>query len=93
MSWNVHITRRKPKTYVALKKNKREGTKVISSYIYLGLIIEAVQILADLRIKPLAGERGISYSGAIILGKIANSVNMGKVPMFDVKEVVPTNIS
>ena len=66
MSWNVHITRRKTKTYIVLKKNRREGTKVISSYTYLGPIIEAVKILADLQIK---------------------------VPVFDVKEVVPTNNS
>ena len=66
MSWNVHIMRRKTKTYVALKKNRRKGTNVISNYIYLGPIIEAVKILADLQIK---------------------------VPVFDVKEVIPTNIS
>ncbi|MEA3325457.1 MAG: hypothetical protein U9Q37_10095 [Euryarchaeota archaeon] len=69
MSWNVHIIRRKTKAYVALKKNKREGTKVISSYIYLGPIIEAVKILADLQTKPLIDEMEISYSGEIILGK------------------------
>lgn len=79
MSWNVHIIRRKTKTYAALKKNKREGSKVRSSYIYLGPIIEAVKILADLQIKPLIDEKEISYSGEIILGKIANSISMSKV--------------
>lgn len=79
MSWNVHIIRRKTKTYAALKKNKREGSKVNSSYIYLGPIIEAVKILADLQIKPLIDEKEISYSGEIVLGKIANSISMSKV--------------
>ena len=79
MIWNVHITRRKTKTYVALKKNKREGTKVISSYIYMGPIEEALKILADLQIKPLIDEKEISYSGEVVLGKIAKSVSMSKV--------------
>ncbi len=79
MSWNIHIIRRKTKTYVALKKNKRDGSKVRSSYIYLGPITDAVKILADLQIKPLIDEKEISYSGEIVLGKIANSVNMSKM--------------
>ncbi|KAF5412659.1 MAG: hypothetical protein C5S47_00880 [Candidatus Methanogasteraceae archaeon] len=55
------------------------GSKVHSSYIYLGPLVEALKILADLQIKPLIDEREISYSGETILGKIANSVNMSKV--------------
>nr|QNO49157.1 hypothetical protein CDCKMDEO_00002 [Methanosarcinales archaeon ANME-2c ERB4] len=49
------------------------------SYLYLGPLVEALKILADLQIKPLIDEREISYSGETILGKIANSVNMSKV--------------
>ncbi|MEA1864219.1 MAG: hypothetical protein U9N46_03310, partial [Euryarchaeota archaeon] len=55
------------------------GSKVHSSYIYLGPLVEALKILADLQIKPLIDEREISYSGETILGKIVNSVNMSKV--------------
>ncbi len=79
MSWNIHIIRRKTKIYAALKNNKREGSKVRSSYIYLGPIVDALKILADLQIKPLIDENEISCSGEIVLGKIANSVSMSKV--------------
>ena len=53
MSWHIHEIKRKTKTYVALKKNEREGKKIKSSYIYLGPINEALKILAELQIKPL----------------------------------------
>ena len=79
MSWNIHIIRGKTKTYAALKKNKRDGSKVHSSYICRGPITDAVKILADLQIKPLIDENEISYSGEIVLGKIANSVSMSNV--------------
>ena len=70
MSWNVHTIRRETKTYVALKKNKRECSKMISIYI---LGTEYRRCKADL--EAIFRELKI------------------KVPTFDVKEVVPTNIS
>jgi transposase len=79
MSWNIHEIQRKTKSYVALKKNERVGKKVKSSYIYLGPTRNAMKIFADLQIKPLIDEKEISYSGEIILGKIANSINFSKV--------------
>ena len=70
MSWNVHIIRRKTKTYVALKKNTRGCSKTIYSYIpeteYRRCKADLEVIFRELKIK---------------------------VPTFDVKEVVPTNIS
>lgn len=79
MSWNIHEIQRKTKSYVALKKNVRVGKKVKSSYIYLGPTRNAMKIFADLQIKPLIDEKEISYSGEIILGKIANSIYFSKV--------------
>src|SRR3989304_2065553 len=79
MSWHIHEIKRKTKTYIALKKNEREGKKINSSYIYLGPINEALKILADLQIKPLKNEKEVSYSGELILGSIASSINFSKV--------------
>jgi transposase len=79
MSWHIHEIKRKTKTYVALKKNEREGKRIKSSYIYLGSINDALKILADLQIKPLENEKEVSYSGEMILGSIANSINFSKV--------------
>lgn len=79
MSWHIHEIKRKTKTYIALKKNEREGKKINSSYIYLGPINEALKILADIQIKPLENEKEVSYSGELILGSIANSINFSKV--------------
>ena len=79
MSWNIHEIHRKTKSYVTLKKNERVGKKVKSSYIYLGPTRNAMKIFADLQIKPLIDEKEISYSGEVILGKIANSINFSKV--------------
>jgi hypothetical protein len=45
----------------------------------LGPIIDAVKILVDLQVKPLIDERQISYSGEMILEKIANTINLSKV--------------
>lgn len=79
MGWNLHEIRRKTKSYAALKKNERVGKKVKSSYIYLGPTRDAMKIFADLQIKPLINEKEISYSGEIILGKIADSINFKEV--------------
>lgn len=79
MSWNLHTDKRKTKSYVSLKKNRRVGNTVRSTYIYLGSLEQAVKIMSDLQIKSLIDEKEVSYSGEIILEKIANSVNMSKV--------------
>jgi len=79
MSWHLHEIKRKTKTYVALKKNERDGKKIKSSYIYLGPINDALKILADLQIKPLKHEKEVSYSGELILGSIAKSINFSKI--------------
>ena len=79
MSWHIHEIKRKTKAYIALKKNEREGKKIKSSYIYLGSINDALKILGDLQIKPLENEKEVSYSGELILGSIANSINFSKV--------------
>ena len=55
------------------------GKKVKSSYIYLDPTKDALKIFADLQIRPLANEKEISYSGELILGKIANSINFSDV--------------
>jgi len=79
MSWNLHEIRLKTqKSYFTLKKNERVGKKVKSSYIYLGPASEAMKIVADLQIKPLIDEKEISYSGEIILGNIADSINFSE---------------
>ena len=79
MGWNLHEIRRKTKSYVALKKNERVGKKVKSSYIYLGPTRDAMKIFADLQIRPLLDEKEISYSGEIILEKIADSISFREV--------------
>jgi transposase len=79
MSWHLHEIKRKTKTYIALKKNEREGKKIKSSYIYLGPINDTLKILADLQIKPLENEKQVSYSGEMILGSIAKSIQFSKV--------------
>ena len=78
MSWHIHEIKRKTKTYIALQKNEREGKKINSSYIYLGPINEALKIFADMQIKPLENEKEVSYSGEMILGSIAKSINFSK---------------
>ncbi len=79
MSWHLHENIRKKKTYISLQKNEREGKKIKSSYIYLGPINDALKIFADLQIKPLENEKEISYSGEMILGSIAKSIQFSKV--------------
>ena len=78
MSWHLHENVRKTKTYISLKKNEREGKKIKSSYIYLGPINDALKIFADLQIKPLENEKEVSYSGEMILGSIAKSIQFTK---------------
>ncbi len=78
MSWHIHEIKRKTKTYISLQKNEREGKKINSSYIYLGPINEALKIFADMQIKPLENEKEVSYSGEMILGCIAKSINFSK---------------
>ena len=53
--------------------------KIISDYIYLVPAIDAVKMLTDLQVKPLIDEREISYSGEMILEKIANSIGLTRV--------------
>jgi len=79
MSWHIHEIKRKTKTYVSLQKNKREGKKIDSGYIYLGPIDRALKILADMQLKPLKNEKEVSYSGEMILGSIADSINFTKI--------------
>jgi len=79
MSWHLHEIKRKTKTYISLQKNQRDGKKIGSDYIYLGPIDKALKIFADLQIKPLENEKEVSYSGEMILGSIANSINFSKI--------------
>jgi transposase len=79
MSWNLHTDKRKGKAYISLKKNRRVEKKIESDYIYLGLEGDAVKILFDLETKPLIDEKEISYSGELILGSIAKSIQFNKV--------------
>jgi len=37
-----------------------------------------LKIFADMQIKPLENEKEVSYSGEIILGSIAKSINFSK---------------
>ena len=79
MSWHLHEIKRKTKTYISLQKNQREGKKISSDYIYLGPIDKALKIFADIQIKPLENEKEVSYSGEMILGSIANTINFSNV--------------
>lgn len=79
MAWALHEIRRKKATYMALKKNYRVGKQVKSDYIYLGSPDVAARILADMQMKHLIGEREVSYSGELILGKIARSIRLEDV--------------
>jgi hypothetical protein len=79
MAWNLHTDKRKGKAYISLKRNRRVENKIKSDYIYLGSEIDAVKILFDLETKPLIDEKEISYSGELILGSIAKSIQLNKV--------------
>jgi transposase len=79
MGWNLHTTKRKGKAYISLQKNRRVGNKIESDYIYLGPEGDAVKILFDLQTKPLIDEKEITYSGELILGSIAKSIQFNKV--------------
>ncbi len=79
MGWNLHKDKRKGKAYISLQKNRREGKKIESDYIYLGPEGDAAKILFDLGTKPLIDEKEITYSGELILGSIAKSIQFNKV--------------
>lgn len=79
MAWNLHKDKRKGKVYISLKRNRRVEKKIESDYIYLGSEGDAVKILFDLETKPLIDEKEISYSGELILGSIAKSIQFNKV--------------
>lgn len=79
MAWGLHEIRRKKATYMALKKNYRVGKQVKSDYIYLGSPDIAARILADMQMKHLISEKEVSYSGELILGKIARSIRLKEV--------------
>lgn len=79
MTWNLHTDKRKGKAYISLKRNRRIEKKIESDYIYLGSEGDAVKILFDLETKPLIDEKEISYSGELILGSIAKSIQFNKV--------------
>ncbi len=79
MGWNLHTTKRNGKAYISLKKNRRVEKKIESDYIYLGPEGDAVKILFDLETKPLINEKETTYSGELILGSIAKSIQFNKV--------------
>jgi transposase len=79
MGWNIHTDKRKGKAYISLKKNRREGKKIKTDYIYLGPEGDAAKILFDLGTKPLINEKEITYSGELILGSIGQSIQFNKV--------------
>ena len=60
MGWNIHTDKRKGKAYISLKKNRREGKKIKTDYIYLGPEGDAAKILFDLGTKPLINEKEIT---------------------------------
>src|SRR5659263_420685 len=78
MGWNLHTTKRKGKAYISLQKNRRVEKKIESDYIYLGPEGVAAKILFDLETKPLIDEKEITYSGELILGSIAKSIQFNK---------------
>lgn len=80
MAWSIHeIEKKSGKTYIALKRSYREGKKVKSDYIYLGPARAAAKMLGELQTKPLIDEKEISYSGEMILSKIASSIQFEQV--------------
>ena len=50
-----------------------------TEYIYLGSEETTVKILSDLALKPLSDEENITYSGEVILEKVANSLNFENI--------------
>lgn len=79
MGWNLHTTKRKGKAYISLQRNRRVEKKIESDYIYLGPEGDAAKILFDLGTKPLINEKEKTYSGELILGSIAKSIQFNKV--------------
>ncbi len=75
----LHTTKRKGKAYISLQRNRRVEKKIESDYIYLGPEGDAVKILFDLGTKPLINEKEKTYSGELILGSIAKSIQFNKV--------------
>ncbi|RLI91990.1 MAG: hypothetical protein DRO89_02970, partial [Candidatus Altiarchaeales archaeon] len=80
MAWSIHeIEKKSGKTYIALKRSYREGKKVRSEYIYLGPVRSAAKMLGEMQTRPLIDEKEISYSGEMILGKVAKSIHFKHV--------------
>ena len=50
-----------------------------TDYIYIGSAETAVKILSDLALKPLSNERNITYSGEVILEKVADSLSFENI--------------
>lgn len=79
MAWNVKSRKRWKKNYVYLENTYRVKGKLKTDYIYLGPEEVATRILGDLAVKPLIDEKEITYSGEVVLKKIADSLAFEKI--------------
>lgn len=75
MVYSIHKLLKGGMTYLYLKRNFRVKGKVKSDYIYLGELNPALKILNALQFRQLKNEKEISYSGEMILSRIANTVS------------------
>ena len=79
MAWDIAIRRRWKAKYIYFKNNYRVGSSVKTKWIYLGPHDIAVKMLGDLQTKPLIGSRLMTYSGEVVLGKVADTIGLSQV--------------
>jgi len=79
MAWNIEIQGEWKAKYVYLKHNYWVGGSSKTKRVYLGPVDVALDIMGDLRTKHLIDERLMTCSGEMILGRIADSINLTQV--------------
>lgn len=79
MAWNIVWRKPHNKKYGYLKKSYRINGKVKTEEIYIGPDEVASKIITDLATRELISEIDITYSGEMILEKIADSLNFDDI--------------
>jgi len=65
--------------YHSFRYNYREGKEIKSKQVYLGKTEVALKLISDFSLKKPENEKLLSYSGEIILSKIAEQCHFGKI--------------
>ncbi len=79
MAWKIETQGEYKAKYVYFKNNQRKNGGWDTKRIYLGPKDVALEILGELQTEPLIDEKLKTYSGEVILGKIADSIKLNDV--------------